>query len=163
MPCSCAMPPLCHGVGARPAYAAICRRLEKCRDKPSDHSLVAPSAANPRNAVNILTPDAPSRLIAGRFGTRVEHHRRRRKENPVALLLHHLDLLKDQLKPVELAADLRFYILRQGSPVARAQFVKPLSAIAQERRVIGDPLREQKTLDAIDVAHPFGGQCVALT
>jgi hypothetical protein len=29
------------------------------------------------------------------------------------------DLLKDQFEPVELAADLRFHILRQGPPIAQ--------------------------------------------
>lgn len=34
MPCSCATDPLPQGVGANPAYAATCRRLEKLRNTP---------------------------------------------------------------------------------------------------------------------------------
>ena len=39
--------PLCQGVGARPAYAAICRRFSKCRNSPSDQSMAANSGPMP--------------------------------------------------------------------------------------------------------------------
>jgi len=38
-----------HGVGANPAYEATCRRLEKLRNKPSDHRTPANSGPIPFN------------------------------------------------------------------------------------------------------------------
>src|SRR5580693_2890561 len=45
-----------------------------------------------------------------------------------------------------------------GTSVAGAQFVEPLAAVALDRLVVGDPLREQESLDAVDVFDPLGDQ-----
>src|SRR6476659_6937165 len=69
-PCSRSTAPLCQGVGARPAYAAICRRFSKCRNNPSDQSMAANSGPMPllarRNGDAVGKMDKTSQP---RFGT----------------------------------------------------------------------------------------------
>src|SRR5208282_4199534 len=99
----------------------------------------------------------------------VEQHppcRRRQRgllhgEQRVALRLCQLDLIEQQLQPIEFAADLGPEMRRQRTTVARRQFVETLSSIAAQRLVVRYSLGEQQSLDAIDVLDPLGDQHLA--
>ena len=51
---------------------------------------------------------------------------------------------------------------RQGTAIARPQFVEPSPTIATQRLVSGHALREQQTFDAIYVLDPLSDQHLAL-
>jgi len=51
---------------------------------------------------------------------------------------------------------------RQGPTIAGLQFVKPFASIAAQRLVVGNALREQQSLDPVDVLDSFGDQHLAL-
>lgn len=53
MPCSRATVPLCHGVGARPAYEANCLWLSNFLKGPSDQRTAANSGPTPRSCFRI--------------------------------------------------------------------------------------------------------------
>src|SRR5271157_4887425 len=67
----------------------------------------------------------------------------------VALGFDRFDLVEQQFEPVEFACDRGLEIVRQRAPVAGRQFVEPLAAVAPDGLVVGDPLREQQTFDAV--------------
>ena len=86
----------------------------------------------------------------------VEQHRYRRwrgdllrGQQRVPLGLHGFDLLEQQFEPIELTADLDLKMHRQGTAIARPQFVEPSPTIATQRLVSGHALGEQQTFDAI--------------
>ena len=85
------------------------------------------------------------------------------RQHRVPLRLDRLDLHKQQLEPVELAADLRPQLLGQLTPVRRAQRLQPRPSIAPQRGIARDPLRQQKSLDPVDMPDPLVEQDLALT
>ena len=69
----------------------------------------------------------------------------RRGKQGVPLSFDGLDLLDQQLKSIELTADLSLKMRRQGTAIARLQLVEPLSPVAPQRLVVGYTLGEQQT------------------
>src|SRR3954447_18260029 len=109
-----------------------------------------------------LGSDASQRQQLGRW--RWHTGARLRLGQPgIALGFAGLDLFDQQLKPIELAADLALEARRKGATIARDQLLKPPPAVAVQGLVVADPLGEQKPLDAVDVLDPFGRQRLALT
>jgi len=125
------------------------------------------AAADCRSGGTALPPKDGGELRP--YALEVEQHRagRRRRvcptlgEQRVALGFDRLDLVEQQLQPVEFTCDGGLEIVQQQAPVACAQFVEPFAAVAPERLVVGDPLREQQSLDAIDVLDALGDQRLA--
>ena len=85
-----------------------------------------------------------------------------RGEQRVALGLGLLDLIKQQVEPIEFAPDLGLEMHRQGMAITRSRLVEPFTTIAAQRLVTGDALGKQQYLDAIDVLDPLGDQHFAL-
>jgi hypothetical protein len=61
-------------------------------------------------------------------------------EQGVPLSFCCLELIKQQFEPIEFAADVGLEMRRQGTAIARRQFVEPLAPIAAQRFVIEDAL-----------------------
>ena len=78
-----------------------------------------------------------------------------RGEQGIPLRLDGLDLLEQQLKSIELTADLSLEMRRQATTIARLQLAEPLASIATQRLVVGDALGEQQSLDPVDVLDPL--------
>jgi heme oxygenase len=75
----------------------------------------------------------------------VEQHRRRRCDllrgkQHVPLGLHRLDLLEQQLQPIEFTANLRLQVIRQQATIAGLKRIQPLPSVAAQRLVARYPL-----------------------
>src|SRR3954453_9211372 len=83
-------------------------------------------------------------------------------EQGIALRFHGFELLKEQLQPVEFAADLRLQVRGQGASGTGPQRLQLLAPITAQGLVIADALGEQQTLDPFNVRHPLCYQRPAL-
>ena len=130
--------------GKARAQAATCRRLSKCLRvlRPEDRSEPGP------------TPWTPSNI--GRADASVCS-----ASSSVPLGLHSLDLLEQQFEPIEFSDKpaLRCW----GSMAIASSAVQPDPPIATQRLIPGCALREEQSLDPVDVLDPFHDQHLALT
>lgn len=84
------------------------------------------------------------------------------QHEPVAFLLDGPDLFEKEFKPIKFPANLGVHMRGQFPPIAGAKPRKPLSPILAQRFIACDALREQQSLDAVDVSHAFGDERLAL-
>ena len=78
---------------------------------------------------------------------------RRRLEQGVPFRLDGLQLLEQEFEPIQLADDLRLQTQRQGSTVACAQLLQPLTPMLAQRLVAEHSLGEEQPFDPVDVPH----------
>jgi hypothetical protein len=67
-------------------------------------------------------------------------------------------VIQKQFQPIKLTADLQLEVRRQSASVAGHEFVETFTPIAAQRLVARYSLREQQSLDPIDVLDPLGDQ-----
>ena len=118
-------------------------------------------------AEEALQPEHSSELGTDPAQPGERRHRSRRRvalgrEQGIPLRLHRLELLQGQFQPVELAPDLCLQVRGQGPPIAGGQLLQSLAPVPAQRLVVGDALREQQPLDAVDVRDPLRHQRLAL-
>jgi hypothetical protein len=86
----------------------------------------------------------------------------RRLEQGVPFRLDALQLLQQDLEPIQLADDLRLQAHRQGPAVTCPQVLQPLTPTLAQRLVAENPLGEEQPFDPVDVRHPLPHQRLAL-
>src|SRR4029077_9926360 len=73
-----------------------------------------------------------------------------------------LQLLQQDLEPIQLADELRLQVLRQGPAVACPQLLQPLTPTLAQRLVAKHPLGAEQPFDPVDVRPPLSPQRLAL-
>jgi hypothetical protein len=68
----------------------------------------------------------------------------------VPFSFHRFDLREKQFEPIEFTANPRLQMFGHGTAIARLQVFQPQPAVAPQRLVIADPLREEQSLDSVD-------------
>src|SRR5258708_2443682 len=124
-----------------------CRRQARIRSDLASIVEVSEKSFRPEDGGE-FSSDA---LDGEQHGCRGRRSNLLRGKQRVPLGLHHLDLLEQQFEPIELTADLSLQMLWQTTTIARPQFVEPSPTVTMQRFVPAHTLREQQSLNAIDV------------
>src|SRR4029453_18986271 len=85
-------------------------------------------------------------------------HRGCCREERIAFGLDLLDLARQQLEPLDLAANLGLEPRRQGSTVPGLEGLQPCPSLLAERIIVRSSLAHQQTLDAVGVLDPLPQQ-----